>query len=78
KLCRALGITTKVHNGVVFKDQQSGEGLSITGAAVCPPAESVVASVRVGIRHGRSLPWRFSRAGNPFVSRPVPSTGGRD
>jgi DNA-3-methyladenine glycosylase len=61
-----------------------GVGLSLNGAdLLAPPFEissrvsgwdedAIVASTRIGITKAAELPWRYSAAGNRYVSRPWP------
>lgn len=66
KLTEALGITLA----------DNGADLSRPPFQILPPSgppPEVVASPRVGITKAVELPWRFSAAGNRFVSRPRPS-----
>lgn len=37
------------------------------------PADAVTVTARIGLREGRTLPWRFLLRGNPWVSPGVPS-----
>lgn len=71
KLCQAFGIR-RPENGI---DLAVGEiWIAEDERPVEPPR--VVRSPRVGIRHGREHLWRYSAAGNRFVSKPpaVPAT----
>jgi DNA-3-methyladenine glycosylase len=65
KLTEALGITLE-ENG----DRLDRDPFLLTPAAADPPV--VVTSPRVGITKAVEQPWRFSAAGNRFVSRPRP------
>ncbi len=66
KLTEALGIGLEA-NGT---DLTSGELVLL--ARRDGWCEEIVASPRVGITKAVERPWRFSVAGNPFVSRPRP------
>jgi DNA-3-methyladenine glycosylase len=68
RLCQALGITT------------AQDGTDLTGNRIWlsddgTPASPIVRTTRVGISAGRHHLWRFTLAGNPWVSpgRPVPA-----
>lgn len=66
KLTEALGITLA----------QNDADLSRPPFAILPPAGApplVVTSPRIGITKAVELPWRFSAAGNRYVSRPHPA-----
>jgi DNA-3-methyladenine glycosylase len=65
KLTQALGIELD-DNGV---DLQRGS-IVITGRSREWRDVEVVADRRIGITHAAELPWRFTAAGNRFVSRP--------
>jgi DNA-3-methyladenine glycosylase len=62
--------------------QALGIGLEMSGASLLEPPfawrprkgapPAVVTGPRIGITKGVDLPWRFSLAGNRFVSRPRP------
>jgi DNA-3-methyladenine glycosylase len=70
KLTQALGISLQHNEG----DLCSGD------VRIGPPAAGwanppVVAGARIGITRAVDLPWRFSVAGNPHVSRPRPPAG---
>ncbi len=65
KLTEALGISLA----------QNDADLSRPPFAILPPAGEpppVVTSPRIGITKAVELPWRFSAAGNRYVSRPRP------
>jgi DNA-3-methyladenine glycosylase len=66
KLTEALGIGLEVNDA----------DLSADPFLLLPPESDwsgdVVTSPRVGITKAVDLPWRFSLAGSPFVSRPRP------
>jgi DNA-3-methyladenine glycosylase len=66
KLTEALGITLE-ENG----DRLDRGPFLLTAPAADP--STVVTSPRVGITKAVEQPWRFSAAGNRFVSRPRPS-----
>jgi DNA-3-methyladenine glycosylase len=73
KLTQALGIDLSL-NGT---DLVSGAGGPITVSSR-PRAwrdPQVVVGRRIGITKAPDLPWRFSVAGNKFVSRPRPQLG---
>jgi DNA-3-methyladenine glycosylase len=70
KLTQALGVSLD-QNGA---DLDCGPlTIEPRGPAWADPP--IVASTRVGITKAVELPWRFSVAGNPCVSRPWPSAG---
>lgn len=65
KLTQALGV------GLQLNDTSLVDGpVRIVGPAT--HAAEVVTSTRIGITKAVELPWRFSLAGNPHVSRPWP------
>jgi DNA-3-methyladenine glycosylase len=75
---------TELCSGPGKLTQALGIGLSENGSDLCSgpiviraPADereaAVVAGRRVGITKAVELPWRFSIAGNPHVSRPRPT-----
>jgi DNA-3-methyladenine glycosylase len=66
KLTEALGITLAENDADLSRPP-----FQIRPPAGDPPA--VVTSPRVGITKAVERPWRFSAAGNPYVSRPRPS-----
>lgn len=63
RLCQALGITAAL----------DGSPLDAPPFAmhVGRPAVAAVGK-RVGITKGASTPWRFGKAGSPYLSRPIP------
>jgi DNA-3-methyladenine glycosylase len=63
KLCQAFGVERSFDGTdlVCGNDLWIAEGTPI-------PSSSIVAGPRVGIRVGLELDWRFSVAGDPFVS----------
>lgn len=66
KLTNALGITLK----------ENADPLDRDPFLLLPPegdSPQVVTSPRVGITKAVERPWRFTAAGNPYVSRPRPS-----
>ena len=63
RLAAALGVTGAHHGSDLCS---SARRCFVAGGAV-----SVVADGRIGISRAQELPWRFSLAGNPFVSVPV-------
>lgn len=68
KLCQAFGLTRE-HDGV---DLTGGAGVvpvRIVDDGTPPPANPGV-SVRIGLRAGSDLPWRFYLRGNANLSRP--------
>ncbi len=67
KLTQALGVGLEL-NGVPLE----GGPLVVYPRAGGWRRPSVVTSPRVGISKATDLPWRFSAAGNPHVSRPRP------
>jgi DNA-3-methyladenine glycosylase len=67
KLTQALGIGLEL-NGVPLLDGP----IRVSGRANGRSEPRIVRSERVGITKAADLPWRFSAAGSPFVSRPRP------
>ena len=63
RLAAALGVTGS-HHGTDFCS-------SVRRCFVAGGTVSVLADGRIGISRAQELPWRFSLAGNPFVSVPV-------
>jgi DNA-3-methyladenine glycosylase len=68
KLTQALGISLD-QNG---SDLDRGP-LTIEAAGPSWRDPAITASTRIGITKAVDLPWRFSAAGNRFVSRPWPA-----
>jgi DNA-3-methyladenine glycosylase len=67
KLTQALGLKLDVH----------GSDLATGPATIAPRPPrwrevELVAGPRIGITKATEMPWRFSAAGNPHVSRPRP------
>jgi DNA-3-methyladenine glycosylase len=63
RLCQALGITRE-HDGLAldlppFDLRESSEPVQVAAGA------------RIGITRAAELPWRYTLAGSPFVSRPL-------
>jgi DNA-3-methyladenine glycosylase len=65
KLTEALGIDLSDNEADL-----SREPFLITSPEGDPPP--IVNSPRIGITKAVERPWRFSAAGNPYVSRPIP------
>ena len=63
RLAAALGVTGAHHGSDLCS--------SVRRCFVAGGTVSVVADGRIGISRAQELPWRFSLAGNPFVSVPV-------
>jgi DNA-3-methyladenine glycosylase len=71
KLCEALAIDRSC-NGLSLVDS----ALKIEKSSMPPPAESILASPRVGVSYaGAAAEWRlrFSIENDPFVSKPFPN-----
>ena len=74
KLCRAMAITRGEHNGAVLTEAPAGGGERL---AVTRPRDGhwpladheIHVGTRVGITKAAHVEWRFSVAGDPFVSR---------
>jgi DNA-3-methyladenine glycosylase len=64
KLCQAFGVDRSFDGADIVR----GPDLWIAEGTPVPDAR-IVAGPRVGIRVGTENPWRFSVAGDPFVSR---------
>ncbi|MBI2025392.1 DNA-3-methyladenine glycosylase [Candidatus Kaiserbacteria bacterium] len=62
KFCQAFGITGKDNRKLLASDFAIFDAPEI-------PRSKIATSVRVGVRNGADLPWRFYIKGNPFVSR---------
>jgi DNA-3-methyladenine glycosylase len=60
KLTQALGITL------------ADNDKPLTWVEAGTPPERLIAGPRIGITKAVELPWRFSAAGSPYVSRPWP------
>ncbi len=65
RLCEALGVTRRTHNGLDVTNRRSGLHVEDDGFA----PERIATTARVGIRKAAERPLRFSIAGNRFVSR---------
>ena len=72
RLAQALGIGRE-HNGLDLV--RRGELWIGQGAPVA--TDRIVATTRIGIRHGTERPWRFLVGGDGFVSRAPAATGSR-
>jgi DNA-3-methyladenine glycosylase len=72
RLCQALGIERKTHNGLDLVDEDSVLQVRDDGMYVA----RVLVTRRIGIRQAVELPLRFSIPGNDCVSGPK-SAGGR-
>jgi len=71
-LCSGPGKLTEAL-GVDLSDNEAD--LSAPPFLLTPPAGEappIVASPRIGITKAVDRPWRFSAAGSPYVSRPIP------
>jgi DNA-3-methyladenine glycosylase len=71
RLCEAMGITRREHNGLDLVDPKStlqvrDDGLRVTRVQV---------TRRIGIRHAVELPLRFALPGHPCVSGPKKIVG---
>jgi DNA-3-methyladenine glycosylase len=66
RLCQALGLTRLKHNGIDLLDPASP--LQVLDDAY--PAEPMLITTRIGIRHAVDLPLRFSIRGHACVSGP--------
>ena len=63
RLCQALGVTG-AHDGLPLAEAP------FAFIARAEPVETAT-GIRVGISRNVEAPWRFRRAGSPFVSRPL-------
>lgn len=63
RICAALRLG-KEENGLPF----TGETLWLEGEPGLLPEAVIATSPRIGITKGIELPWRYSLAGNPYVS----------
>ena len=61
RLCQALGVTGAL-NALPVADAPFALDLA--------HPEPVLVGPRIGLRRGVDTPWRFGRAGSPYVSRP--------
>jgi DNA-3-methyladenine glycosylase len=68
KLTQALGIEL-AENGTDLATGSIRVGPRLVG---WEDVEVITSAPRVGITHAIELPWRFTAAGNPNVSRPRP------
>jgi len=66
RLCQAMGLTRKTHNGLDLLDPQSPLQVRDDGMRVT----RVLVTRRIGIRHAVELPLRFALPGNECVSGP--------
>lgn len=66
KLCQALGIDSKM-NGHDLRRLP----LRLSTEPSLPRSD-IITTTRVGIRHGKDVPWRFYIKDNPYVSVKVP------
>ncbi len=64
RLCQAMGLTRKTHNGIDLLDSASPLQVRDDGFRV----ERVLVTRRIGIRHATDLPLRFAVPGHPCVS----------
>ena len=69
RLCQAFGISG-AQDGIDLVSGAGGFGIVDDGM---PPPLSPVVAPRVGIRHAADEPWRWYVAGNPHVSRALPT-----
>jgi DNA-3-methyladenine glycosylase len=72
KLTQALGIDLELNDTALFE-----------GPILLHPREDgwkdpeLIAGPRIGITKALDLPWRFTAAGSPYISRPWPGRSGR-
>lgn len=66
RLCQALGLTRKEHDGLDLLDPRSPLQVRDDGFAV----SEVLFTVRIGIKHAVDWPLRFVMRGHPCVSGP--------
>ncbi|THF88689.1 DNA-3-methyladenine glycosylase [Deinococcus sp. KSM4-11] len=69
KLVYALGLEPARVAGTVV----NSSALHLHRPPVAVPDGAVEVTARIGIREGRTLPWRFVLRGNPWVSPATPS-----
>ncbi|MFC5847614.1 DNA-3-methyladenine glycosylase [Deinococcus petrolearius] len=69
KLVYALGLRP----GEVAHTPVDNPALHLLAAETPLPDDEVTVTARIGLREGRTLPWRFLVRGNPWVSPAVPS-----
>ncbi len=70
KLTQALGIGLELNGSDLVRGP-----IQIREPAAASRRPALTIAPRVGITKAADLPWRFSAAGNPFVSRPRPQSG---
>ena len=70
KLTQALGIGLELNGSDLVRGP-----IRICEATATSRRPPLTIAPRVGITKAADLPWRFSAAGSPFVSRPRPRTG---
>jgi DNA-3-methyladenine glycosylase len=70
-LCSGPGKLTEAL-GIDLSDNEADLGKEPFFLSLPPEHPEIVTSPRIGITNAVDRPWRFSAAGNPYVSRPRP------